>query len=203
MKLKPHDVLLVIGVRGTGKTRWTQENIVKRKKRVVVFDPHGEYETRETRTIEELTHDTEPLDRELVNLAVVSEWRTPSDLAEQFAIFCDLVSTSENLSIVVDEVGLLTRHGVDSVEYVACQSRHWNSPLILVAQRAVQIPKTAREQASKIISFRQSSPDDAAALVERCGEAAEKVRVLPRYQHFSWCEEDSFAGSEESGEQEE
>jgi thioesterase domain-containing protein len=75
---------------------------------------------------------------------------------------------------------------------LAVLSRAWGVPLVLVAQRAVSIPKTAREQVSKLISFRQSSPDDIAALAERIGAKAEKVAKLPRYEFVAWDEAESF-----------
>lgn len=192
MKLQAHDVVVVVGIRGSGKTYWVRRNVVRKAGRVVVWDPHGEYETTERRTVDELLADPSPLDRERVHLAVVPAWQTPLDLAEEFQTFVELLGTCESMTVVVDEVGLLRKHGAEWIELVACQSRHWECPLILVAQRAVQIPMTAREQMSHLVSFRQSSPADVAALVERCGDAADKVRALPRRQCWLWSEQDSF-----------
>jgi hypothetical protein len=93
--------------------------------------------------------------------------------------------------LVVEECALLKR-APDALVYLATQSRHWGVPLVLIAQRAVRIHIDAREQCSKIISFRQSSPDDVAALVERCGAKAERVLTLPRFKFWSWDESQAF-----------
>jgi hypothetical protein len=206
MKLKSHDVVLVVGIRGAGKSYWIERHIVRKQKRVVVWDPHAEYKTQERKTLDELVQDANILDREALSLSVVPAWRRTSEVAEQFEIFTDLCASAEGLTIVVEETGLL-RHASESVECMACQSRHWDSPLVLCAQRAVQVPKTAREQLSHVVSFRQSSPDDVEALVERCGDGANKVRTLPRREFWQWCEEDSFevvrsSNDEEKGEEE-
>jgi hypothetical protein len=192
VKLKAHDVLVVVGIRGAGKSYWIARHIVKRHVRVVVWDPHGEYQTVERCTLDELAQDPSRLDREALSLGVVPSWRTLGDLGEQFAIFADLCSSMEGVTIVVEEVGLLSRHAPEAIEFIACQSRHWECPIVLCAQRAMQVPKTAREQLSHLTSFRQSSPSDVAALVERCGEGADKVRTLPRRECWRWSEDESF-----------
>lgn len=199
--LKPHDVALVLGIRGAGKSWWIQRHIVRKTPRVLVWDPHGEYQTTERRTLDELADDPSILDREALSLSVVPTYRRIGDVAEQFdEVFLDIAASAEGVTLVIEETGLLTRRATESVETIACQSRHWGCPLVLCAQRATQIPKTAREQVSRIVSFRQSSPDDVAALVERCGDGANKVRSLPRRVPWQWCEADSFGDASEDDE---
>lgn len=202
MRLKPHHVVLVLGIRGSGKSYWIKKHIVKTGKRVVVWDPHGEYETRERHTLDELLERPSVLDREAVSLSVVPQWKTLTELAEEFEAFVELMASTEDLTIVIEEAGLL-RRAHEHLEALACQSRHWGAPLVICAQRAVQVPKTAREQLSHLVSFRQSSVSDVDALVERCGEEATKVRRLPRRESWQWCEEDSFdnGDEEQQGEQ--
>lgn len=192
MRLKPHDRVLILGITGSGKTYFARKRIVAKAARVVVWDPHREYETQQRVSLDDLLERPEMLDAESLSISVTPDWKTPKDLAAEFEVFADLLSTAEGVTAVIDEVGLL-KHSADSVEFVACQSRHWGVPVVFVAQRAVQVTKTAREQVSKIVSFRQSSPEDVDALIERCGEQAIKVRTLPRRQAWYWSEAEAWS----------
>jgi energy-coupling factor transporter ATP-binding protein EcfA2 len=200
MKLTAKDVLLVVGKRGAGKTTWVQKNIVKKSRRVIVFDPHAEYATQQRVNIDELCADSSVLDAEALSLGVTPKWHNSKDCSEQFELFADLMESAENAVIVVDECRLLRRYAAEALDTISCQSRHWGCPLVMVAQRAIQIPKDSREQASHIVSFLQSSPDDVAALVDICGEDAFGVKSLPRYESFAWCEDEAFGKCEEEKE---
>jgi len=190
MKLQPHERLLVVGITGAGKSSYVQK-IVKDAPRVVVWDYHGEYKELEQVTVDEFSAKIEN-ENDNLRVAVKPEAKDLDDVSSEFVAFADLLPYSENHLTVIDEVGLLRGKAAGRLDYIATQSRHWSQPLVLVAQRATQIPKTAREQASKIVSFRQTSPDDVAALVDRIGEKAQRIKSLPRFQLVQWCADEEF-----------
>ena len=209
MQLEARDVLLVLGIRGTGKSQWTAREVVAAAPRVMVWDPHAEYPTTTRRNLDHIldaigADGCSPLlESAELSLSVVPTWRTRAELAEQFDLFVSLVESVGGCVVVVEEAGLLQGNGRETLEYLATQSRHWQTPVVLVAQRATQISKTAREQATAIVSFRQNDPSDVDALVERCGAAAERVRSLPQFESFAWDESQAFDDSPTTGAQKE
>ncbi len=200
--LRPHDVVLIVGKRGTGKSNAGKTLLaaeLKRGARVLAFDPHDEYSVlgrksdevrlgscRDRLSVAALAVTPEKLDDKKLSLAVVPEG-LPSAVAKDFAQVVDVVQDTGRLVFLVEEVGMFSEHVEENVNHLACQSRHWSVACVLLAQRMVQIPKTARTQASMLVSFRQDNPDDVAALEKIAGpEFAARVSCLPRGRCEVW-----------------
>lgn len=197
LQLASHDRLVVTGITGAGKTHYVTHEVVKAASRVVVWDPKGEYEL-EHATLDEVAAAPELLDAERLRLAVVPTSEDLDELSEDFCDFVGLVKHSGGgFVLVVDEVVLLEGRARRMLAYIATQSRAWGDgvPLVLVSQRATDIPKTARVQASRIVTFRQTDPDDVAALREVIGARAEQIPKLPRHECVTWHESESFEQS--------
>jgi hypothetical protein len=143
-------------VRGAGKTYWTQQNIVDRARRVVVWDPHEEYRVQTSVTFQELASRPGLLDSD-GSIGVRPEFDSIDELGDQFEDFVHLLRDTGGVVVVVDEVVTLeTQQAKSALKFLATQSRHWGagSPCVLISQRAVDIPKTPRAQASRIVAFR-------------------------------------------------
>jgi DNA helicase HerA-like ATPase len=182
---------LVLGVTGTGKSYWTQRQVVETSPRVCVWDPHAEYGC-ETVSPEELEDAPHKLRAASVQLSCVPDWDDPESIVPQFASWvrtCRL--HAEGVVLVVDEIVLL-EGAAAWLKLLATQSRHWDCPLVLVSQRATSIPKTARAQMSRVVSFLQSDPDDVEALRAVIGEKADQVPKLARHEHIDWHEDERF-----------
>lgn len=202
MRLAAHERKVVVGISGSGKSYHVKTRLVAKLARVVIWDPKDEYaedselgegvEGIERVTVAEFAERLDADDGEPMRLAVVPEWSNVEGLCGAFRSFASLVKTARDVTLVVDEVALL-RGATGELEMLAILSRAWGVPLVMVAQRAVSIPKTAREQVSWLVSFRQSSPDDVAALAERIGEEkASRIPKLPRRQFVEWREAEAF-----------
>jgi hypothetical protein len=185
MKLDARERLLAVGITGAGKTTWVRDHIVRDAERIVAWDVHAEYGLP-TISLDELANDETILDEPRLRVAVVPDWEDPEDLSEQFVAFAGIMKTADSLTLVVDEVGLLEGKALRRLVYLATQSRHWGMPLVMVSQRAVQVPKTARDQATRIISFRQIDPEDIEALERRMGPRAQKIAKLPYHKFVGW-----------------
>ncbi len=194
LALLPHDRVTVTGITGSGKTHYVTHELVQSASRVVVWDPKGEYDLEHV-TLDELADDPDMLDAERVRLAVVPTSEDLDELSEDFVVFVGLVKGSAGgFALIIDEVVLLEGRARRMLAYIATQSRSWGDgvPLVLVSQRATDIPKTARVQASRIVSFRQTDPDDVGALREVIGERADQVPRLARYESVCWHESEAF-----------
>lgn len=208
--LEPRDRALFLGKTGSGKSRKAKQLLAlhqqRRGARIVAFDPHDEYSRqgkaseyidlgplKHRVTVDELALNPERwLDAEDVSLAVVPDTQGGRRaVAEDFSDLCRIVGWSGDLLFCVDEVGYFGDYAEEDLEDAACQLRHQGIALALVAQRATQIPKTARAQASVIYSGRQDDPDDVNALRKIAGEDfAERVQRLAPGQLEHW--RDSF-----------
>lgn len=202
LRFTPSTVAVCIGKRGTGKSTCAKRLLAAALDdglRVLAWDPHDEYsrhgrESGQVRlgplddraTFAELLLRPELLDAPNLSLAVVPRAR-PEEMAEDFAIFVPMVAATGGLLVCVEEVGLFEEFARSDLNLLATQSRHWEVPLLMVAQRATQIPKTARTQITNLVSFRQDNPDDLRALSDLAGEDfAAAVSRLGRGEHRTW-----------------
>lgn len=196
-ELTARDRLVVVGKTGYGKSRWVKTlcaELQARGRRIVVFDPCDEYsvqgrETDETElgplrqrmTARELYRNPQALDARTLSLALVPDRDDPQDVARDFERCAELVRATGGVVFVVEEVGYFAEHCASKLKAAATVYRKDGVAVVFVSQRAVQVPLTARSQASTIIAFHQDEPQDLAALDERCGRALPDIAdKLPR-----------------------
>lgn len=203
-RLEPHDVVLIVGKRGCGKSHHAKGLVTAELAagaRVVAFDPHDEYSQKGRKspqvtlgpltqrcTVDQLVDKPELLDVKKLSLAVVPEGVPTDELADAFSEVADLIASTGRLTLFADELGEYSDEGAKTINSLATQSRHYETALVLVAQRMTQIPKTARTQASHLHTFLQSNPEDLEALVKLTGDRdfAARVSRLPRRKHLTW-----------------
>ncbi len=209
---EPHDVVLSIGKRGSGKSTRLKEAIAAAMaagQRVVVFDVLNEYSRhgrsrssvtlgplREKMTVDELAElDVRALLAEPdLSLAVVPTSKQPEEWAADFAALLEEVEEAGDLVLVADELAVWGQFCTKALDRAACTSRHWGDAGVALAfgsQRATGIPFTTRTQATQILSGLQDMPADLEALRDRCGERfAEEVGSLRGHEFRHWRDTD-------------
>lgn len=209
LALRGSDVVLITGKRGSGKSTKAKElaaSEIRHGHRVVAFDPHDEYSVQGKKTkavtlgplkrrvtLERLLEHPEILREPGLSLAVVPSNGTMGvDLAEDFADLVSMIEEVGDVTFIADEVGDYSKYANAELEHIGTQSRHWNVPLVLVSQRAIHVPKTARDQVSILFAGVQSDADDLKALakVARSPDFAEAVSRLPRPGILTWREQE-------------
>lgn len=201
--LEPHEVRLVVGKRGCGKSHLVKEMLkeeIAAQRRVVVFDVHDEYSVHGRATdqvnlgpcrhrveLQQLLERPELLDFPRYSYAVQVRQR-PEQAAADFEVLLELALETGDLELFADELGAIEEWCRPAINFVATQSRHAGVPLVLASQRMIHIPKTARTQATSVYSFLQNNPEDLAALEKLTGSAdfAERVSRLPRRRYLKW-----------------
>jgi energy-coupling factor transporter ATP-binding protein EcfA2 len=183
--LAAHDLVCIVGKRGSGKSTFAKALIAKNLsegRRVLAFDPKDEYSRhapkkkhvdagplRDRCTVDELLAHPEWLSAPDLSLAVVSEVSNTDEegLAEDLEAVTQLVELTGDLVFVLDEVGLYRDAAARTLKVIGTQSRHWGregTPVVFVAQRMVLIEANARKQCSMLVTGRQDDPEDLDAI---------------------------------------
>jgi len=207
---QPRTRLLVCGKTGSGKSSQVKEALrhwQARGVRALVLDPCDEYSKhgRETGlvrlgpcrarvTAAELARRPELVTAARLSLAVVPDGPDARAWARAALLVMRVARHAGRCLVTLDEVGTWT----DSSLHPACHQakaelvalatngRHTGLALVLVAQRAAQVPASARAQATDVWAFLQDAPADVAALAERIGTQAEGVTRLPLGECIEW-----------------
>lgn len=217
--LAASDVVMIVGKRGSGKSTKAKGLIAQQLAeggRVVAYDLHDEYSidgeatpnvdlgplTKRV-TMSELLEHPELLDEPNLSLAVVPDngrAATPEECADDIADLVALVRDTGNLLLVLDETGYYYEQSLRTLRQLATQSRHYGEkgvPLIFVAQRAVMVPRSARDEAGTLFVGLQTDPEDLAALRklvrsnmtdEQADAFVQKVATLPKPGILEWRE---------------
>lgn len=188
LSIESRDVLLVVGTRGYGKTTYVQENVITKDS--CVWDPHDEYEHGgKAVSIDRLLK----YPRSLKGLRVKATSMWPHDISRDFKHFVRFMESYKRAwfpdILAVDECFLLRESASDAMAFLATQSRHWGergTALCLIAQRAVHVHPTAREQSNRVVSFSQDAGKDIEALREKMGDLAESIPSLTVGQYVYW-----------------
>jgi hypothetical protein len=181
--LGPSERVMVLGVSGTGKTFWVKKLLTggatpssKPAERVLYGDPQGDYgDVAEPITLAELRELADELaGGERFALAVQLEGAGDDDDGDEEALAAqveELIGLARRIGgcvLVLDEVGDYADHARKALSKLARNGRHDRIAAVFVSQAAVEIPKGARRQATRVYSFLQTDPADLKAL-ERFG----------------------------------
>lgn len=204
--LQAHDRHLVVGVTGAGKT-WYTQSLVNAHPRVIVWDIHDEYGAKcslDRVTNYDLEKDPDLIAYAECRLAVRPVWEDTEQLADELRTFCRILKADVDeclgaeepllhTLLVIEECAAHRPQGDGTLSMLAMQARHWNMPLVLVSQRIMGIPPNARSQATRIVSFLQTEPDDLQELSKKFGERTSKISRLQRGKPIIWDQSADFS----------
>lgn len=176
------DFILVCGNQGFGKSVWTKIYAANQK-RLLVFDPKGEYPNVDYLSPpDEWIPDVVDHRREA--------FRYGTYLAEEIEMFWNAAFAAQNCTLINEECTLLFNRGEDIPPWarpMVFMGREPQLNLVLVTQRANSIPVAIRSQASRIVTFLQTEPDDVRALAARIGrDRMEEIATLPELDCLDW-----------------
>lgn len=174
------DFIVVTGNQGFGKSVWGKL-YCKTKSRLFVSDPKAEYDA------DFLTDPAEWMESVISGKA--KTFRYGTYLPDELQMFGQAAFASGNCVLVIEECALIFKRGEELHEWarpLVFMGREQRVSLVLVAQRLAKIPIDIRSQASRVISFRQTEPDDVRAVIDRFGEIGEEIPALPPLTCLDW-----------------
>ncbi len=170
-------------MQGFGKSTWT-ELYAASKKRLLVFDPKGVF-----KGVDFLTSPDDYIPGILDGTH--KEFRVGTYLPEEIKLFGTAAYGATNCTFIMEECAMLFDKGENIAPWarpLVFMGREPQMNLVLVAQRLTSVPPDIRSQASRIVTFLQTEPDDVRALSNRIGdrERADEIRTLPFYTCLDW-----------------
>lgn len=178
------DFIIITGNQGFGKTVWAKK-YSQRIPRLLNFCPKSsydvDYETPPGEWIPEYIELNEK------NPAV--KFRFGTYIPDELDAIGKFAKAVANNTVILDECALIFGRGElpDWAKYLVYTGREQRINLIVLAQRAANIPIAIRSQATRIVSFRQTEPDDIKALRDRLGsQLSDELSGLDRLECVDW-----------------
>lgn len=171
------DTTIVLGVRGKGKSLWSRIKTLSAP-RLFVFDPKAEYENVQWI----------PDDYQLVQMFDAGAF-APDKSFRVGVSHPDFVQTLGSIAyeagvctLVLEEFFMLYGRGENLPDWLSeylFLGRPRRLDAIAVSQRAANIPIALRSQATRLVSFQQTEPEDLDVLRKWIGrENAEQISTL-------------------------
>lgn len=92
---------------------------------------------------------------------------------------------NRSVYVFVDESGAYFNDGNDTTySWLATRSRHYGHSVFFIAQRAIQIPKTMRDQCSRLYLFTSSRSDGKIHSEEWNKDTLESCNTLPKLMFY-------------------
>lgn len=176
------DLIIVVGNQGCGKSVWSKE-YTRTSARLFVSDPLGSFPN--------VDFVSDPADWwPKIESGELKAFRFGTYIKEELPFFGHAAYATGDCTLVIEECALMFQRGADLDEWakrLVFMGRHASVNLLLVAQRAVKIPLDVRSQATRIVTFRQTDPNDVDAIEEVIGRGHEdEIRSLPELHCVDW-----------------
>lgn len=167
------DFIVVYGNQGFGKSVWRRQ-YTKAKERLLLYDPLAEDAT--------VDYTTDPQEwAPSVIDGTRTKFRYGTFLQDDLPLFGSMAFAAGECCFCIEEAGTVFERGRPLDDYMrehVFMGRHPRVDLIIVAQRAASVPIDVRSQAQRIVTFRQTEPDDVDALLERLGDQITPDEIL-------------------------
>lgn len=172
------NVILVFGMRGTGKSYFVKNYLIPQHDRYLIYDNQGEYSEGvvfyEIDKLKEFWREHYKGKFRIIYRPINHD---------DFSTICDLVYLCGNMLFVVEEIDLVAGSYDQDISFqtVLKRGRHTNVSMIGISQRPFGINRTITSQAKEIYSFCQKEPRDIQYLKYYLGNEAEIIQSLPKY----------------------
>lgn len=172
------DYIVVVGNQGMGKTLWSRQ-FLRSRPRVIILDPIGEYEGTFFDNVTDLI--------EYVESNSTFQLRTNRDdelprLVKTAMARPDTVFAIEEASRVIPPWINIRDEMPDLLDLIY-RGRHTRTHFLVIAQRAATIHIHARSQWTRLITFRQTEPQDV-RWIQNVAPIDDDLTTLPPLSYY-------------------
>jgi hypothetical protein len=177
----------IVGVKGSGKST-AFAAILKRRERIVVWDPMGEHSWIPNRLeLPEALRAFLQWSRKRSQFAAT--YLPGGDLQEEIEAVSGLIYARGDLAFGIEELPLVCQPSYipPMLGKLIRTGRHRRVDVYWTCQRAGEVARLVTAQTDEFVLFSQREPRDLDAIADRCGsEVSEKVAALGLHGHFLW-----------------
>ena len=188
------DKILICGSSGFGKSTFAKA-LLKRKKRVIVFDPMDEYHKEGLKRVTTLKGLRDAVVRSggkafkiAYHPSGVGDAGLPSALNSLCSVIMQAQSpykdgaSKEIISLFIEEASLaapnhMQKQGEEAFSYCARMGRHYGIEIIAVTQRFKEVLKSFRGNCHTKVYFRMTEHDDVAEVEKTLPDAKFKGKI--------------------------
>lgn len=157
-------IISIFGKKGTGKSYLVKNKIIKRFKRIVIFDTQNEYDLAESEFLgnNAICNNVNDFIFILKYLYDEEKFKIICKFQEidEITIALNLIYELGKISVVIEEGHLLENRKKDILYKIYTTGRHKNINLISTSQRFASVSRELTSQSDIIISFRQTEKID-------------------------------------------
>ena len=178
------------GQRGTGKTTFIRQHILARATRFLVFDHMAEFSELEGAEVVWTLEDAiRFLRKNRVGLARCVVVPGDRDRA-RFDLFCRAPFAIPDLTLVCDELdayaGAVRPPPPPDFTRMIHFGRHFGCSFVGASRRPADVSRAFTSQATRIVCFRQTEPNDIRYLRSILGDQVEELKTLEPLSYMSW-----------------
>lgn len=171
------EIILVYGMTGMGKTRWTRA-FLKQQSRVLVMDTQVEHDGI-------LFGDMGDMIEHVMRYRT---FRARTEFVDDFSLLCSVAYAAGRCWLVIEETQrILPSSRMEppaSFLDVIYRGRHKQVNVLMVSQRPSTVHIAARSQWSRIITFRQTEPADVDWITNVSGFQTINPLTLPQSHYY-------------------
>jgi hypothetical protein len=180
--MNPRAFIIVVGNQQCGKSVWSKAYAAAQT-RLLCFDPLASYMGVD------FASDPEQWIPAVIERKVEA-FRYGVYWDDELPMICHAAAAAGDCMLLIEECGLCfdkARGIPDFLKQHVFMGTHIGVDRLFVAQRANSIPVDVRSQASRIVTFRQTEPNDVRAICERIGrEYEDELFSLPKLTCLDW-----------------
>jgi hypothetical protein len=180
----PAERVCVIGITGEGKSEWRRQYLANIY-RCILWNPMEDLNIGEVITLSQLQNRVDQYRSAALHVTVhPTEWE-PTSMSAEFDEFCGVVEEIGAVHLAIEEIGLVASptRVPGNFNRLCVKGRHREISISIYGQRFHQFPLIARGQASEIVAFSQSDPDDVRDFKKRIAPAISPVPLNELPQH--------------------